>query len=140
MPKNLLYYSQLKSNNFDLLRLLAAILVLFSHSYPLAGDNSAEWLAAISHGFISFGDLAVACFFIISGYLITGSMINRGKMIDYFIARVLRIFPGLIISVLICTLIIGTLVTILPLNSYLSDPQVYSYMIHNMSLWHLSFN
>ncbi len=139
MPKNLLFYSQLKDNNFNLLRLIAAILVLFSHSFPISGNNLSEWLEGVSHEFISFGDLAVFCFFVISGYLITGSMISRGNPVDYFISRILRIFPGLIASVLFCTFIVGALATSLPLKTYFSDPHVYHNMINNMFLWNITF-
>ncbi|MFI5206215.1 MAG: acyltransferase family protein, partial [Candidatus Paceibacterales bacterium] len=71
--KTLNFYCQTRENNFDLLRLIAATLVIFSHAYPLTGNNNAEPLARFCHGFVSFGGLAIACFFIISGYLITAS-------------------------------------------------------------------
>lgn len=139
MPKNLLFYSQLKDNNFNLLRLIAAVLVLFSHSYPLSGNNSSEWLSVVSHGFMSFGSLAVSCFFIISGYLIAASMLNRKNLKDYFVSRILRIFPGLVISVLICVFVVGPLVTTSSLRAYFSSTETYTFLIHNSFLWRISF-
>jgi hypothetical protein len=43
------------NNNFNLIRLLAASLVVFSHCYPLSGHVSQEPLALASSGFIDLG-------------------------------------------------------------------------------------
>jgi len=61
-------------NNIDALRLILAVLVLFSHCYPLAtGSEQDEPLFVFSRGQLTLGGLAVDCFFILSGYLIVQS-------------------------------------------------------------------
>lgn len=52
-----------KSNNFNAVRLLAALLVIYAHSYAFTGQ--AEWVARKS-GVTHAGELSVVVFFFIS--------------------------------------------------------------------------
>jgi peptidoglycan/LPS O-acetylase OafA/YrhL len=126
-------YANNKQNNFDLLRLIAAVLVVYSHSYPLTGIKT-EPFASWSNGLSSFGGIAVACFFLISGFLITKSYTQRHDLIAFLTARILRIFPALIVAVLFCAFIIGPMTTDLPWSSYFSNQQTYRYITHNSTL------
>jgi len=65
----------MRQNNFDLLRCAMAILVIFSHSYPVIHGKiaGAEPLERWGKGNMSFGALAVNVFFILSGFLIAMS-------------------------------------------------------------------
>ena len=58
-----------RRNNFDVLRLLAASLVLFSHSYALTA--STEPFADVSGW--TLGEVGVVMFFAMSGFLIAKS-------------------------------------------------------------------
>ena len=75
--------------NFDLMRLLAALLVVVSHTFPLSGQPPLRIV-----GVEDLGALGVSIFFVISGYLVTGSY--RRDPRSYLIKRLLRIEPGLI--------------------------------------------
>lgn len=58
-------------NNFGFLRTFFAMLVLYSHCFPLTmGHNNSEPLMRVTRC-MTLGSLAVNCFFAISGYLIT---------------------------------------------------------------------
>lgn len=85
-----------KQDNFNLIRLLLALFVILSHAHSLM-QNAAEPLEHWTHD-IGFGTLAVYAFFFISGFLITGSWQRSKSFIDFFIKRVLRIYPGFIIA------------------------------------------
>src|SRR3954447_4385276 len=100
-----------KDNNFDTLRLTAAAMVLVSHSFPLAyGSNDAgEPLWKLSHNQATLGTLSVWVFFIISGYLITQSFAKAPDPGRYLSARCLRIFPGLLVSLIFCATVLGPL-------------------------------
>src|SRR4051794_2006572 len=79
-----------RANNFDVLRLVLAVMVIFSHSFPLLwGDNSREPLMRLTGGQITAGELAVAGFFILSGFLITKSWLQSAGLKDYLRRRIL---------------------------------------------------
>lgn len=117
-------FSQSRDNNFNLIRLLAALAVLSGHSYALL--RQPEPLGA-SLG-MSIGSIAVDLFFVISGYLVTGSLMKRQNLPDYFLARALRIFPGLICMVLLSVFVLGAVFTSLPATSYFSNSATYQYL------------
>jgi peptidoglycan/LPS O-acetylase OafA/YrhL len=67
-------------NNFDTLRILAALAVVLAHSIPLTyGPATLDLLWPASRHQATFGYLAIQVFFIISGYLITGSYLNSAR-------------------------------------------------------------
>jgi peptidoglycan/LPS O-acetylase OafA/YrhL len=82
-------------NNFDFLRLLFATFVIITHSYALLGLPEEDVLFQYSHGQISFSSIAIAGFLVLSGLLITKSLMRSNSLVDYFYKRALRIFPGL---------------------------------------------
>lgn len=130
-------------NNFDFVRLLAASMVVFAHSYDLLTpvelvNSNPEPLRVITRGNMSFGSLGVAIFFCLSGYLITQSLNNSQNYTSYFAKRFLRIFPALILDLLIAVFIWGALVTSLPLATYFSDPKTYLYLT-NVFLFKITF-
>ena len=96
-----------RENNFDFLRFLLAVLVIFSHSFSLLdGHDLREPLYAVSRQF-PFGTLAVNGFFIISGFLITMSYLRSKGTLDYLRKRALRIYPGFIVAMLITALVVA---------------------------------
>ncbi|MGC2224064.1 MAG: acyltransferase [Methylocella sp.] len=98
------------SNNFGALRLFFAVLVMLSHSFELVdGDRSREILTRI-FGTLSFGELGVDGFFLISGYLITKSFQDSRSAGEYVFKRVLRIYPGYVVAYLLCLLALGPFV------------------------------
>ena len=104
--------TRLLQNNFDAIRMLAALLVIYGHSYPLLGVAGPGWLGS------SVQTVGVKIFFCISGFLIAKSWFGDGNVERYLLKRSLRIFPGLFLNVLVVCLIIGPLVTNLSLIEY----------------------
>ena len=89
-------------NNFDFCRFCLSIIVIFSHSFAIAdGHERNEPLKFFTNGQLSSGSLGVNCFFAISGYLITHSWLRSKSIADFLLKRVLRIYPGFIVAVLI---------------------------------------
>jgi peptidoglycan/LPS O-acetylase OafA/YrhL len=117
--------AEARSNNFNLVRLTAAMAVIASHSFPLSG-NPVEPLS--NYAGITLGTLAVDCFFIVSGFLVTGSALNGSSPARFFAARALRIYPALVVAVLLITFGLGAVFTTLPLSTYYRDPGLGAYV------------
>ncbi|WP_419874600.1 acyltransferase family protein [Candidatus Pristimantibacillus sp. PTI5] len=117
-----------RENYFDLIRLLAALLVIFSHAFPLSGTARTEPLYQISNGQVTLGNLAVIIFFIISGLLITQSYLYSNNLITFLKYRILRIFPGLIGVLLFSAFVIGPMVSSLSFSDYIANHGVLQYL------------
>ena len=124
-----------RHNNFDLLRLVAALSVIFSHAFLLA-ENSQDHdpLMILTGGQAILGLAGVFVFFTISGYLISQSFDNTPSPFVFLAKRALRIFPGLLGCLLVCVFVIGPLVTTLPLGEYLTRLETYLFLLHNAVL------
>lgn len=86
-------------------RLILAIGVVFWHSWPLTGrEISYEPVARL------LGDIFADGFFVISGFLITAAWIRRPNLKEYWSSRVLRIFPGLWICLMVIAFVIAPIV------------------------------
>jgi peptidoglycan/LPS O-acetylase OafA/YrhL len=121
-----------RDNNFNLMRLIAAIMVLYGHSFVLAvGASSAEpWLQLG----ISPGSVAVDVFFVTSGFLVTGSLIERKELCSFVIARMLRIYPALLIVVALTVLVLGAYFSTLSIGAYISEGETFKYWVKNSTL------
>lgn len=118
-------------NNLNLIRLLAASAVTFSHAYILTGHANAEpWFVVT--GSQTFAYLAVFIFFVISGLLICRSFDQNQNIGHYVGSRALRIYPALLLSLLLCALPLGMVFTNLAPSDYLQNPRVLHYMIDNL--------
>jgi peptidoglycan/LPS O-acetylase OafA/YrhL len=99
--------AECKSNNFDTLRLVFAVFVIFSHSFPvILGTDRTEPLSRLTRGHASFGSVAVWSFFIISGFLITQSWLRSPNLLRFLSRRVLRIYPGFIVATFLCAVLV----------------------------------
>src|SRR6266700_685336 len=110
-----------RQNNFDALRLIAAISVIFSHSFLITeGTQNNEWLILLTGNQSILGLTGVFVFFAISGFLVTQSFEQTSNPLHFLAKRALRIFPGLFILTLVSAFVLGPLVTALPLGAYLT--------------------
>ena len=100
-------------DNFDGLRLLGALLVLFSHQFALSGRWEPRFV-----GDHSFGNLGVLIFFAISGYLVTLSWHGDPHPGRFLMRRLLRMAPGLLLS----TTLTFAVVSALGLNGFPGNP------------------
>jgi peptidoglycan/LPS O-acetylase OafA/YrhL len=122
-----------RANNFDLLRLIAAVSVIFSHAFLIGeGRQDIEPLAALTGNQSVLGVVGVFVFFAISGFLVTQSWETTGSPLRFFAKRALRIYPGLLACLLVCAFIVGPLVGELRLAEYLGHWQVYDFVGRNL--------
>ena len=113
-----------RGNDFDALRLVAALMVVVGHGAVLLGEPAPRLLGLPVHS------LGVSVFFCVSGFLIAGSMERAPSAGRFLWHRVLRIFPALIVVVALSMLVLGPLVTSLPVGAYISSPQTWAYALN----------
>ena len=123
-----------RSNNFNLIRLVAAILVIWSHSYALLPNGMASDPLVKIVGF-GWAGIAVNTFFFVSGFLIVASFLHRRNVLIFLQARFFRIFPGLFVAVCFCAFVVGPLFSKLSLLQYLQEFKVWKFWYSNLGLY-----
>jgi len=118
-------------NNFDLLRLLAAICVVFAHSFDLL--RFAEPFPHLRED-LGWGFVGVLIFFSISGFLVSRSWAGNPRLVPFAVKRALRLMPGLVVALLLSALVLGPLLSTEPLHIYLRDPATKAYILDNALL------
>jgi peptidoglycan/LPS O-acetylase OafA/YrhL len=113
-----------RRNNFDFLRLFAALLVIYGHAYPLLGATDPSF--AVN----SVQTIGVKIFFSISGYLVALSWYHDPNAWRFFLRRVTRIFPALVVVILITGLVAGPFLTEIKLSDYFLNARLRQYMLN----------
>src|SRR3984893_13054515 len=109
---------------FDLMRLGLALTIFIFHSYFLSqGDDGRLWKGPLRPLLVSL----VPVFFGVSGFLVTGSALRTASLRVFVAFRVLRIAPALATEIFLSALILGPLVTGLPLRDYVGDAAFLEY-------------
>jgi peptidoglycan/LPS O-acetylase OafA/YrhL len=98
-----------RDNAFDLIRLLLAILVVYSHAH-LVGGFGEEGFTRICKMQTNSGPLAVTGFFGISGFLVTRSYAMRENWLRFIKARALRILPGFYFALAVTAFCVAPLI------------------------------
>ena len=127
-----------RDNNFNFIRMVAAFFVLVSHSFPLSrGATEVEPLMAQLG--ITLGGLGVFTFFCISGFFISLSYERSKTKIDFIVARFLRLYPALLVVLVLSAWVIGPLFTDFSLHDYFSSKEVHKYITGNLKLKDIHF-
>lgn len=141
MSNTIKYFEDQRKDNFLLLRIIAALFVIYGHSFAITQPNGSQDIFLDFNWGRYSGELGVSVFFVLSGFMVTGSYLRRDNFLDYLFARLLRITPALILVVVISVFAIGPLVTNLQLKEYFAAPETYSYLTKNLTFWSsLSWN
>lgn len=82
---------------------------------------------------MSFSYLGVAGFFAISGYLVMQSLSRSKTLKEYFLKRLLRIYPALAL-VLVLTCLLGVFVYNGSFLGYIENKPLWTYIPYNLSL------
>jgi peptidoglycan/LPS O-acetylase OafA/YrhL len=109
---------------FDLMRLGLALTIFIFHSYFVSqGDDGSLWKGPLRPLLVAL----VPVFFGVSGFLVTGSALRTASLRVFVAFRVLRIAPALATEIFLSALILGPLVTRLPLRDYFGDAAFFEY-------------
>lgn len=104
-------------NDLAAVRILAATAVLYAHAWYTAvpGLETHDFLHVFAFSFDFHG---VHAFFILSGLLLTRSLIDRPDALRFVVARMTRYLPAVFVSALFAALVIGPIVTSASLSDY----------------------
>ncbi len=121
-------------NHFNLIRLIAAWLVIYSHAWAITGTPGHDHFADLTLT-KSAGAFAVDVFFAISGFLVAASLERNGWR-DFIVARALRIYPALIVCVVLTVFALGPALSVA--ERYWNGT-TWRYLWANASLWRAEF-
>jgi len=121
--------SKFNRNNLNAVRLIAAFLVLYGHSFVFLGLREPLFLS-----WLPLGPLGVFIFFTISGYLISQSWQRDPHVIRFLQRRALRIFPGLAVCIILSVLILGPALTTWSIKDYFQSNYTWGYL-RNIGLY-----
>jgi len=131
---------------FDVLRIGLALAIFIGHAKWVAGSQSlgaalsplglgatAAHATAMPQGqwigwTLPIKIALVPAFFALSGFLVTGSALRLRRTSTFLAHRVLRIFPALIVEVVLSAFLLGAALTTLPLGAYFTDPTFLRYL------------
>jgi peptidoglycan/LPS O-acetylase OafA/YrhL len=112
---------------FDFWRFLLATLIIFLHTFFVCYGRSAEISQQVGGAArpVFLGVLPV--FFGLSGFLVAGSALRTNSLAVFLIFRALRLVPALAVETTLAALILGPLVTTIPLQKYFTQKEFFAY-------------
>ncbi|AMO20271.2 acyltransferase [Flavobacterium columnare] len=116
----------LRKNSINFLRFLMANIILLAHLAELTKDKSLHFLSLFCKS-----NLAVSGFFILSGFLVTKSLVNTPNLKMYFLKRAKRILPAYITIIILSVIILSALST-LSYQDYFTNRRTYRYFFWNL--------
>lgn len=114
-------------NSLGLLRLAAALLVLFSHQFALLGDAEPTLLSITT-----LGGVAVSIFFTLSGTLVWISWCNDPNVPRFFMRRLWRLLPALVTVTLLTVFLLGPITSSLDHLTYFTSPTTWKYLLNSI--------
>lgn len=122
-----MYQKERFRNNYDFLRVFAALCIMFSHSFGLLNNYENEPLRVMTGGRFNFSFIGLCIFFSISGFLIAKSAERSSSLIHYLWKRFLRIQPLLFVVCFVSVLVIGPFFTSLSPGDYFLNVNSWTY-------------
>lgn len=117
-----------RDNNLNLMRFVAATMVILTHAFGLTDNTAFEPFHRLFD--LGGGDVGVNMFFVLSGLLVTKSWLGK-RPSEFAWARCMRIYPGLWASVLITVLLAGLFFSTVPTLTFWSSRETLAYIGHN---------
>lgn len=118
-----------RPSGFDYMRLILALAVICFHSIVTSYGYAAQHAAAMGP-WRPVITAVLPMFFALSGFLVAGSLERSKTLVTFLGLRIIRIVPALACEVLLSALILGPLLTSLPLKDYFLHPTFASYFLN----------
>jgi peptidoglycan/LPS O-acetylase OafA/YrhL len=126
--------AKVRFDGFDLIRIVAALMVVFDHAYGVTGNRRDVPEFSVGKYAVDFGHLGVAIFFVTSGFLVAQSWERDPKAWRFGLRRFARIWPALAVLVIASVFVLGPAVTSFAQGRYFDSPFTYDYL-WNMTLF-----
>jgi peptidoglycan/LPS O-acetylase OafA/YrhL len=124
-----------RSNNFDLIRLGAALAVMFGHSFWIQPSMGRIEPILAHTGLEYTGSLAVYTFFLISGMLVTASYVRQKSALKFATLRAARIYPALFVCVLLSAYVLYPALSTKGVMGSLASTDAWDYFARNAALF-----
>lgn len=125
--------SRFRPSGFDYMRFILATSIIAFHAPGVTQDSLGNILGALAG--IAFKFL-LPMFFSLSGFLVAGSLERNASIIGFYTLRALRIVPALAVEITLSALILGPILTTVPLTEYFSAPEFRSYFLNIVGYMH----
>ena len=127
---------------FDLLRIGLALAIFYGHTFWVSGAAIIPLDAATTLAVADIQRMTIAgwdglkrpfhvalvpMFFALSGFLVTSSAMRLPSVTTFLANRLLRIFPALLVELVLSAFVLGAVFTDLPAERYFSSPGLLSY-------------
>ena len=119
-------------NNWGVVRLILAVVVIYGHSYLIFDSNQQPDLVThyLLKNQVFSGKMAVVVFFFLSGMVVTQSLFRCKTLFEFAVKRFARLFPGLVICLAFTTLVVSPL-----MSSQYNPAGNLNYFLKNISLF-----
>lgn len=111
-------------NNFTLIRLIAALIVVKQHSFSSTAPSYPMDFMSVFH----ISALGLPSFFFISGLLVSQSLELSNSWKSFLWKRFLRLYPAACFSIFFCAFVLGPVVTTLNMKDYFSSHLLYQFV------------
>ena len=112
------------SNSYNIVRFIAASLVILGHMFVLSGKAEPRYLG------LPVQTQGLNILIVISGYWICHSCTREDRFASYLTKRLIRLLPALYACILVSALIVGPVFTAIPLGEYFRHPQFFRYFLN----------
>lgn len=120
---------------FDYMRLVLAALVIVWHSFGVCYgvERGSAMVKSFALGPFRADDIRLCIlpmFFALSGFLVAGSLERCRTLVSFLGLRVIRIYPALAVEVFLSALLLGPLLTSVPLAQYFTAHEFALYLFN----------
>jgi peptidoglycan/LPS O-acetylase OafA/YrhL len=124
---------------FDVIRILAALMVVFSHAFTTTGTHEPQPIHFGQSLGVTWGHIGVAIFFTTSGYLVAQSWRRQPEGLWFVAKRAMRIWPAFLVTIALSVFVLGPIATDWSMRSYLTSSQSWGYLLHNTVMSPITF-
>ena len=125
--------SRFRPSGFDYMRFILATSIIAFHAPGITQDSLGNVLGPLAGVAFKF---LLPMFFSLSGFLVAGSLERNASIIGFYTLRALRIVPALAVEITLSALILGPVLTTVPLTEYFSAPEFRSYFLNIIGYMH----